>query len=228
MHKARYRNKTNKPFIDTYAYDLGYHMSYGLTVFQISMVFSTLVPYVPAFASLFFFFKYYVDKYNLSFVYNTEFRGIGIIRKRVVPFSVFNIVVYQLMNVAYFSIKVIDYNITFLVIGSIIIVCEVAGIAFFSIYTSRRRYVKHKTLRENQRRLEQEEEEKRLAKVAIEDPKTLIGLGINIYDGKGQVSLHTLEQDTPQADRQTQIINAAQDVLSHRDETRMNQTERVD
>jgi hypothetical protein len=204
VHKARYRNKTNKPFIDTYAYDLGYHMSYGLTVFQISMVFSTLVPYVPAFACIFFFFKYYVDKYNLSFVYNTEFRGVGIIRKRVVPFSVFNIVVYQLMNVAYFSIKVIEYNITFLVIGSIIIVAEVTGIAFFSIYTGRKRYTKHRNLRENQRRLEQQAEEARQARVVLDDPKTTVGLGFNLIDGKGHVSLAQLEEGSD-LKRQTEV-----------------------
>ena len=56
-----------------YAFDLGYHMSYGLTTFAIAMVFSTLVPYVPIFAMIFFTFKYYVDKYNLSFVYIAEF-----------------------------------------------------------------------------------------------------------------------------------------------------------
>lgn len=33
IHKAKYSNKTNKKFIDTYAYDLGYHTSYALTTF---------------------------------------------------------------------------------------------------------------------------------------------------------------------------------------------------
>lgn len=106
FHDAKYRNKPNKKFIDTYAYDLGYHMSYGLTTFQIMMVFSVLVPYLPMLGFLFFFAKYYVDKYNLSFVYNTEFRGVGIIKRRVVPYSIFNIVVYQIINVGFFSSKV--------------------------------------------------------------------------------------------------------------------------
>ena len=49
------------------------------------LLFSTLGPYLPIVAGIFFVFKYSVDKYNLSFVYKTEFRGIGFIFKRIVP-----------------------------------------------------------------------------------------------------------------------------------------------
>ena len=105
-HTAKQSIRENKkPFIDTYAFDLGYHMSYGLTTFAIAMVFSTLVPYVPVFAMLFFLFKYYVDKYNLSFVYNTEFHGVGMIKRRVVPLSIFNVILYQFINVGFFASK---------------------------------------------------------------------------------------------------------------------------
>mmetsp|Transcript_36888 Transcript_36888/g.48475 ORF Transcript_36888/g.48475 Transcript_36888/m.48475 type:complete len:119 (-) Transcript_36888:664-1020(-) len=94
-HNAKQARKENKKeFVDSYAFDLGYHMSYGLTTFAIAMVFSVIVPYVAVFAMVFFMFKYYVDKYNLTFVYNTEFRGVGIIKRRVVPLSIFNIIVY--------------------------------------------------------------------------------------------------------------------------------------
>ena len=33
VHRAKYRNRPDKPFIDTYAYDLGYHQSYVLTAY---------------------------------------------------------------------------------------------------------------------------------------------------------------------------------------------------
>ena len=106
IHYLEQANKTEKhDFVDDYAYDLGYHMSYGLTTFAIAMMFSTLVPYVPMFAIVFFLFKYYVDKYNLSFVYNSEFRGTGIIRKKVIPLSIFNIIMVQVVNVGFFAGK---------------------------------------------------------------------------------------------------------------------------
>lgn len=70
-----------KPFIDSYAFDLGYHMSYALTVLQIGLLFGSIVPIIPAFCIVFFGFKYYVDKYNLSFVYHAEFLGVGNVKK---------------------------------------------------------------------------------------------------------------------------------------------------
>ena len=94
-----------KPFIDRYAFDLGYHNAYGLSAFSIMLVFSTIVPYLPIFAGIFFVFKYSVDKYNLSFVYNSEFRGLGIIYKQVEPFSIFLIFLFQLINIGFFTTK---------------------------------------------------------------------------------------------------------------------------
>ena len=94
-----------KPFIDRYAFDLGYHSAYALTTLAIMLNFATLVPYVTIFAGFFFAFKYNVDKYNLSFVYNSEFRGGGLIFRRVMPLSIFNIVFFQFILVAFFAIK---------------------------------------------------------------------------------------------------------------------------
>ena len=90
---------------DDFPYELGWHMSYGLSTFAIALMFATLVPYVPVFAVVFFMFKYYVDKYNLSFVYNPEFISTGVIRKRVIPISIFLVILVQLVNVGFFAGK---------------------------------------------------------------------------------------------------------------------------
>lgn len=106
FHDFSQRDKIKKkPFVDRYAFDLGYHSAYGLTTFAIMLNFATLVPYVTIFAGVFFAFKYNVDKYNLSFVYNSEFRGGGQIYKQVMPLSIFNILLFQFILVAYFAIK---------------------------------------------------------------------------------------------------------------------------
>ena len=105
-HNFTERNKRNpKPFVDTYAYDLGYHSAYSLTTFAIMLLFSTIVPYLPMIAGIFFVFKYSVDKYNLSFVYSTEFKGMGVIYKRVVPLSIFTIFLFQIINIGLFTTK---------------------------------------------------------------------------------------------------------------------------
>lgn len=112
------------------------------------MVYSSIVPYVPFVAMMFFFFKYYVDKYNLSFVYNTEFRGVGIIKRRVVPFSIFNIVVFQLLNVGFFAAKVSAYGKTFLIVGVVVILIELISIIGVTVYTNHLKYNNHIKKRE--------------------------------------------------------------------------------
>jgi len=94
-----------RPFVDRYAYDLGYHMSYGNTTFSIAILYSTMAPLVPALAILFFMFKYYVDKYNLSFVYNSEFQGTGHIKRQVIPFTIFSIYNFQFINIGFFAVS---------------------------------------------------------------------------------------------------------------------------
>ena len=148
IHKSKQARKEHKkPFVDTYAYDLGYHMSYGLTAYAIAMVFSTLVPYVPMFGMIFFMVKYYVDKYNLSFVYNTEFHGVGIIKRKVVPLTIFNIVLYQMINVGFFASKADHGGKNFLYWGFGFVSIEILVICAFHFSSKRARYARHKKMR---------------------------------------------------------------------------------
>ena len=83
-HERKQRNAKRKvKFVDTYAFDLGFHSSYALTSYVIALLFAAIVPYVTFVAVPFFALKYLVDKYNLSFVYNTEFKGVGRIKQKI-------------------------------------------------------------------------------------------------------------------------------------------------
>ena len=103
-----------RPFIDDYAFDLGYHHSYALSVFTLCLIFGAVVPVIGFFGFIFFLFKYYVDKYNLTFVYMREFDGGGVIKKKVIPFTLFAIYVFQILNIGYFGLK---FNKTYLAAG---------------------------------------------------------------------------------------------------------------
>lgn len=110
-HDFTQRDKLKpKAFVDSYAFDLGYHSAYGLSVFAIALQFAVLVPYVSLFACVFFAFKYSVDKYNLSFVYNSEFRARGEIFKRVVYLSLVNLVLIQVIMIGFFAINLPHTN----------------------------------------------------------------------------------------------------------------------
>jgi hypothetical protein len=95
FHTRRNKNAiVKKPFVDDYAFDLGYHQSYCIVIFTIGLVFCPFVPLIAIFACLFFSAKYYVDKYNLTFVYNREFEGGGVIKKNVIPYMLFSVYVF--------------------------------------------------------------------------------------------------------------------------------------
>ena len=106
LHNLQQRSKrAKKPYVDTYAFDLGYHSAYSLTAFAIMLLFSTIVPYLAMAAGIFFVFKYNVDKYNIAFVYPSEYKGLGVIYKRLVPLSIFTIFMFQIINIGLFTAK---------------------------------------------------------------------------------------------------------------------------
>lgn len=45
------------------------------------LIFSGTTPVISIFMTLFFSIRYYIEKYNLTFAYNREFEGGGVIKK---------------------------------------------------------------------------------------------------------------------------------------------------
>lgn len=90
-----------------------------LVVFINCLLFSVLVPIIPFFAFLFFYIKYFVDKYNLIFVYFKVYESGGKIRKNVTSLMIFNLMLYLAIMVSFYSIK---FSTMYLWGGSILVV----------------------------------------------------------------------------------------------------------
>lgn len=58
---------------DKYYFDFGFNMAYMMTIFCIVNVNCVVVPVMNVLGFLFFLFKYHIDKYNLLYVYPTEY-----------------------------------------------------------------------------------------------------------------------------------------------------------
>lgn len=78
------------------------------------------------FELLFFLFKHYIDKYNLTFVYNREFEGGGVIKESVIPFMLFAILMFQILNIGYFAILIPDRSKAYLLSGFVLVLVEIA------------------------------------------------------------------------------------------------------
>lgn len=90
-------------YIDDYDFDIGYHQSYCLVIFLNCVLFSTLVPFIPFFGSVFFYFKYMVDKNNLVFKYEKHMESGGRIKQKVQFFLMFNLGFYLLVMGSFFG-----------------------------------------------------------------------------------------------------------------------------
>ena len=131
--KSKYKKSEYR---DTTEFDLGYHSAFVLVTFQITMIFSILVPIMSLLSLLFFFLKYNVDRYNLSYSYKSTFQGLGIIKKSVVNLSFLNIIVSQIINIGFFAAKMTNHYDQIIMFGIGLVVIET--LVFFLVF-----FVKH-------------------------------------------------------------------------------------
>lgn len=104
--KAQAKEEFPLPYVDDYPFDHGYYQSFAIVCFSMGLLFSGVMPPISFFLTIFFFFKYYIDKYNLVLVYNREFESGGIIvKKQVLPLLFLSLYLFQTMNMMYFSFK---------------------------------------------------------------------------------------------------------------------------
>lgn len=67
------------------------------------MLFSAAVPLIPLFGFLFFAFKYFIDKYNFMFVYQTEFESRGNVGQAVIRYATFSLILFQAIMCGLFT-----------------------------------------------------------------------------------------------------------------------------
>ena len=100
------------------------------------LTFSAVLHLVSFFLTLYFFFKYYIDKYNLVLVYNREFESGGIIvKKQVIPLLFLSLYLFQILNMVYFSLKDPRY----LQGGLIFISVQTLALIFLKSYVGNKR-----------------------------------------------------------------------------------------
>ena len=76
-------------------FDYGYNYSFSITVFMLILCFSTTIPLITPFGALFFYIKYYIDKYNLLFLYPAEFESHGNVTEMIIKFELIGIFFFQ-------------------------------------------------------------------------------------------------------------------------------------
>jgi hypothetical protein len=120
-------------------FDYGFNYSFSITVFVLTLCFSTTIPLIAPFGCLFFYIKYFVDKYNLLFVYPVEFESHGNIGFIVLKFILLGIFFYQFIISNLFLKLFSDKD--YAVYASLIYM----GIAIVMYYISKRIFIKEQS-----------------------------------------------------------------------------------
>ena len=64
-------------------------------------MFSVTMPIVNIFAVIFFFMRYYIEKYNFLFVYHQEYESQGHTRSYLLTYLIISVILFQLINYTY-------------------------------------------------------------------------------------------------------------------------------
>jgi hypothetical protein len=131
MHSCTLKTQL-EPFKDTWNFDLGYFLAYTLTLFFLSILFATVIPLNTVFSFLFFFLRFWFDKYNQLFDYFKEFEATGRkLTSYVMNSSNTVIILSQLLNFGF--MKVVTGQTHILALGICLLAGEVAVILGFKI-----------------------------------------------------------------------------------------------
>jgi hypothetical protein len=65
------------PYEDEYVFYTGYQAAYASVGYFLCLLYGTVAPIVTIIGIIFFVFKFWVDKYCITFVYTSEYTGTG-------------------------------------------------------------------------------------------------------------------------------------------------------
>jgi hypothetical protein len=83
---------------DLWYYDFGYNIAFTQIMYCIVLIFAIVAPLITIFGSLFFTIKYFIDKYNLLYVYPIEFQGQGRLQQNIVMMKYWGIFLSQVIT----------------------------------------------------------------------------------------------------------------------------------
>lgn len=88
-------------FKDEYPFDLGYWLSLSSTICLMSLVFSVTMPILTGVGFCFCASRYFIEKYNVLFVYQKDFDSQGTMLVPMFTYQILGILTYQILNFSF-------------------------------------------------------------------------------------------------------------------------------
>ena len=86
-------------------YDLSFKSCMAVGLFTFGMLFSLIYPHIVVLVLLLFSMQFYIDKYNLMYIYPLDFESQAISRKTLVKNSFYGVIIFQLVMISIGSLK---------------------------------------------------------------------------------------------------------------------------
>ena len=118
-----------KTKFEQWFYDLSFKSTIAVVIFTLGLIFTLVYPWMNIILVLILVTQFYIDKYNLMYIYPLEFESQTISRKTLVKNSFFAIILFQLVMVSFtliagnvLSYRAIIYLISFVLIQLVMII----------------------------------------------------------------------------------------------------------
>lgn len=95
--------KITKKETETWTFDFGYWYAFNTSMLALILTFSVTVPLILPLGSLYFFLRYYIDKYNLIYeICRTNLDSQGAVVKTAINFMLFSVAFFQAVMFGFF------------------------------------------------------------------------------------------------------------------------------
>ena len=103
-----------------------------MVYFFLVLLLATTVPMMALFGFLCFFIRYQIQKYKIIHEKEKDYYLIGKLRKRIIPYYIFCIILSGLLNFAF--LRVVSEEILFIYFGTAIVFAVFCAIVAYFIY----------------------------------------------------------------------------------------------
>lgn len=94
--------KDRDSFKDIYEFDFAFNVAYNQVIYLIVLLYMIICPSISLFGAIYFAIKYFIDKYNLVYVYPISVQGEGDITRAITSITQINIILVEFLTYTFF------------------------------------------------------------------------------------------------------------------------------
>lgn len=89
---------------DVYVYQLDYSIAFSQLIFTLTLLYSMLIPPITLFGAIYFYFKYIIDRYNLTIIYPKNYQSKGKLSRRIINYTYVSLYIQQVTMISIMSV----------------------------------------------------------------------------------------------------------------------------